>query len=95
MGPARENAYLTAGLAFWGITVAAQWRDLTSLPQIRLDCVDSLSGQLTSVNILDKGVILYHTKQNSRVSYSGYYECFPSIRGGSDSRYPLHVKTAP
>ncbi len=28
--------------------------------------------------------------ENRRVSYSGYYECFPSIRGGFDSRYPLH-----
>ena len=28
--------------------------------------------------------------QNMRVSYSGYYGCFPSTKGGFDSRYPLH-----
>ncbi len=28
--------------------------------------------------------------ERRRVSYSGYYECFPSIRDGFDSRYPLH-----
>ncbi len=34
-----------------------------------------------------------YDRMPSRVSYSGYYECFPSTRGGFDSRYPLHAST--
>ena len=29
-----------------------------------------------------------------RVSYSGYYAAFPRLKGGFDSRYPLHPSTA-
>ncbi len=36
------------------------------------------------------GALFHTTGAVLRVSYSGYYECFPSTRGGFDSRYPLH-----
>ena len=38
------------------------------------------------------GVVLKDGTRDTRVSYNGYYFCFPSRRSGFDSRHPLQIK---